>query len=71
MIYLRRKLYLFLMQYAIEKNQNMYDVLYHAILKWAKEQGFKCEHQNINREGKQIQGKSYFKCLECGEWVER
>lgn len=70
MLYLRRKLYYFMVEYAIHHNTTMYDVLTDAVLKWAKEHGFTCSHR-FSTEGKEKNGRRLFKCLDCGEWVER
>ena len=70
MIYFKRKLHMWLLNYAVEHNIKMYDLIQAVMLNWAKEHGFKCEHRFEEPISYSQRGsRRVAKCVWCGEWV--
>ena len=72
MIYFRRRLHTWLMNYAEEHGLRMYDLILQIVLKWAKEHGFKCPHRFPNPLQLTVRGnREYVRCLLCGDLIPR
>jgi len=68
MLYLKKPLTGWFMQYTAEQDITMYNLYASILLDWAKKKGFKCGHKFADDKAQDKEGRQ--KCLLCGDRVK-
>jgi len=70
MLYLKKPLTGWFMQWTSAHDETMYNLYARILLAWAKENGFVCEHkfEKVRERSKDAEGR--MKCLLCGDRVK-